>query len=244
MSTTTTPAPGTILGVDGIHISYGKIEVVRGLSFDVVAGRVTCIIGTNGAGKTTTLRGVLGLERVRAGRVTFDGTDVTNLAPSLAADLGIALVPEGRRVFGSLSILENLRVGALGRQAADVPGALDAVFAIFPELKERRHQRAGYMSGGQQQMIAIGRALMADPRLIILDEPSMGLAPVIVDRIYDSLSLLRDSGTSVLLAEQNARLALALSDYAYVLETGSVVESGTAETMRTSQRVQEIYLGG
>ncbi len=236
--------PDVLLRVEGARIAYGRIEVVRDVSLDVATGQVTCIVGANGAGKSTTIKGILGLQPLSSGRVFFDGDDITNLAPSTAAGLGIALVPEGRRVFGSLTVLENLRIGGLARDQADVPAAITEVFDLFPELADRQEAQAGVMSGGQQQMIAIGRALMARPRLIILDEPSMGLAPVIVDRIYDSLTVLRDGGTTILLAEQNARLALSLSDTAYVLETGVVIEAGPAAAMRTSARVQEIYLGG
>lgn len=241
-----TPEPDQriLLRVEGVRIAYGRIEVVREVSLDVAAGEVTCIVGANGAGKTTTIRGILGMQAISGGRVVFDAQDITNMSPSTAAALGMALVPEGRRVFGSLTVHENLRIGGLRRVPNEIPAGIAEVFELFPELADRREATAGVMSGGQQQMIAIGRALMAKPRLMILDEPSMGLAPVIVDRIYDSLTVLRDSGTTILLAEQNARLALSLSDTAYVLETGVVVEAGPAESMRSSARVQEIYLGG
>jgi branched-chain amino acid transport system ATP-binding protein len=232
------------LTVRDLRVGYGRIEVVHGVSFEAAHGRVTCLLGTNGAGKTTTIRGLLGLQTPRSGTVMVGGTDVSRHAAHQMAGLGVAYVPEGRRVFAGLSVRDNLRMGALARTRTwrSVTG-LDQVLGTFPELTPRLDQVAGLLSGGQQQMLAIGRALMARPRLLVLDEPSMGLSPKLVSRIYESLSRLRDDGHTILLVEQNAKRALELADHAYVLETGRIAESGPAAELASSARVHDIYLG-
>lgn len=232
------------LEVHDVVLAYGRIQVVHGISFTAVAGRVTALLGTNGAGKTTTIRSLTGLHRPSSGTITYRGEDLTGLPAHRIAGKDIAIVPEGRRVFASLTVQENLRMGAI-RTRRSWRGAdrLDEAFDLFPELHDRRNAHAGLLSGGQQQMLAIGRALMSGPDLLVLDEPSMGLAPVLVDRVFDALQALKDRGTSLLLAEQNAVLALDLADDAYVLESGEIVGSGPAEELRTSAMVQQIYLG-
>ena len=230
--------------MEGLTVRYGRVEVVHGIGFQALPGQVTCLIGNNGAGKTTTIRGILGLQTSRADRVAFQGRSLAGLPAHAVARHGIALVPEGRRVFADLTVLENLRMGAVRR-----PGGwrdetrLDAVFELFPELRDRTPDRAGLLSGGQQQMLVMGRAMMAEPEMLVLDEPSMGLSPVLVDRIYEALVALRTQGYTILLSEQNANLALDLADRAYVLETGWIVEDGAAADLARSARVQAIYLG-
>lgn len=232
------------LTVTDLRIAYGHIEVVHGISFVAPAGHVTALIGPNGAGKTTTVRGIFGLQPPSGGTIALDDQTLVGLRPHQVARLGVALVPEGRQVFPSLSVLDNLRMGAVGRRTRwRWPDGLDEVFALFPDLARLRNRPAGLLSGGEQQMLAIGRALLAKPRLLVLDEPSMGLAPRLIERIYDALAALRQRGVSLLLAEQNARLALVLSDRAYLLESGIVVASGPAAELARSARVQEAYLG-
>ncbi|MGI5270419.1 ABC transporter ATP-binding protein [Nonomuraea sp. CA-218870] len=235
---------GEGLVVDGLTVRYGRVEVVHEVSFRARPGQVTCLVGNNGAGKTTTIRGILGLQPSRAGKVTFRGRSLAGLPTHAIARHGIALVPEGRRVFADLTVLENLRMGAVRRPGGWKDGAkLDEVFDLFPELRERITGRAGLLSGGQQQMLAMGRAMMAQPEMLVLDEPSMGLSPVLVNRIYEALVALRSQGYTILLSEQNANLALDLADHAYVLETGRIVEEGAAAELARSSRVQAIYLG-
>ena len=237
--------PKVLLDVEDLVVAYGHIEVVHGVTLQAGEGAVTCLIGANGAGKTTTLKAVVGQHRSSRGKVAFGGEPIQKLAAHQVSRKGIALVPEGRRVFASLSVIDNLRIGGIPHRSAwNRPDGLDEVFALFPELVPHRDREAGLLSGGQQQMLAMGRAMMSKPRLIVLDEPSMGLAPLVVDRIYKALFELKQRGVSVLLAEQNARLALRLADFAYVMETGRVVESGPAAELRSSKRVEEIYLGG
>ena len=236
---------GLLMEVCGLEAGYGRLKVVHAADFVVREGQVTCLIGANGAGKTTTLRSLVGLHRPSAGIVRFAGEEIQRLPAAKVARRGIGLVPEGRRVFASLSVIDNLRMGTVPRGGRwRRPDTLDDVFELFPVLSEMRNREAGLLSGGQQQMLAVGRALMSKPRLLVLDEPSMGLAPLMVDRIYETLFALKEGGTTVLLAEQNARLALRLADFAYVLETGNVVEGGPAEELRRSARVEQIYLGG
>jgi len=236
---------GTLLEVRDLEVGYGKLEVVHGASLDVREGAVTCLIGANGAGKTTTISAIVGLHRAKGGTIKFDGEEIQKLPAHRIAMRRIALVPEGRRVFASLSVIDNLRIGSVPQRAGwRSPDGLDEIFELFPILDEFRNREAGMLSGGQQQMLTMGRALMANPRLIVLDEPSMGLAPLLVDRVYEALFQLKARGTTILLAEQNAKLALRLADYAYVLETGHVVESGPADELRQSPRVEQIYLGG
>ena len=233
-----------LLSVTDLTIAYGRIQVVHGVSFQVAAGAVTCLIGPNGAGKTTTLKGILGLLKPLTGRADLEGKRLTGLSPDAIARLGVGTSPEGRRVFPSLSVLDNLRMGAVTRRVRwQHPEGMDAVFTLFPELERHLHKPAGLLSGGEQQMLAIGRALMLKPRLLVLDEPSMGLAPKLVARIYAALAGLKGMGVSILLVEQNARMALSISDWGYVLESGRVVESGAAADLGNSPRVREIYLG-
>jgi branched-chain amino acid transport system ATP-binding protein len=234
-----------LLAVEDLSARYGRLTVVHGTSFTVPEGQVTCLVGANGAGKTTTLRAIAGQHRSFTGRICFDGADIQGLRAYKIARRRVAHVPEGRRVFASLTTTQNLRMGGYAvrggwKSAED----LDHVFTMFPELVAVRDKAAGLLSGGQQQMLAIGRALMSKPRLLILDEPSMGLAPLLVERIFDALAALKAAGTTILLAEQNARLALRLCDWAYILELGHVVEHGSAAELSGSARMEEIYLGG
>ena len=232
------------LQVHDMVLSYGRIQIVHGISFVAAAGRVTALLGTNGAGKTTTLRALTGLHPPRSGITTYGGENLVGIPAHRVAEKSIALVPENRRVFASLTVRDNLRMGRARKRAMwHSTDRLSEVFDLFPELHDHQNARAGLLSGGQQQMLAIGRALMSEPDLLVLDEPSMGLAPVLVDRVFDALQELKNRGTSLLLAEQNAVLALDLADDAYVLESGVMVGSGTADELRASALVQDIYLG-
>lgn len=233
----------TALTVRDLHVGYGRIEVVHGVSFEVADGRVTCLLGTNGAGKTTTIRGLLGLQAPRSGTVAVGGTEVSRLPAHRLVRFGVAYVPEGRRVFAGLSVRDNLRMGAAARSRRRDDPELRRVLDVFPELRTRLADPAGLLSGGQQQMLAIGRALMARPTLLILDEPSMGLSPKLVTRIYRALADLRAAGHTILLVEQNAALALDFADHAYVLETGRIAESGPTGELASSTRIRDIYLG-
>ncbi|HZQ78410.1 MAG TPA: ABC transporter ATP-binding protein [Acidimicrobiia bacterium] len=238
---------GVLLAVDGLEVAYGKIRAVRGVSFSVDAGAVVTLIGANGAGKTTTLRTLSGLLQPSAGTVAFEGRRIDGVAPHEIVELGIAHVPEGRRIFPRMSVRENLELGAFIRTgrapAQEVAADLDRVFRLFPVLAERRRQAGGTLSGGEQQMLAIGRALMSRPRLLMLDEPSMGLSPIMMSLIFTTLAELKAEGTTILLVEQNAQAALALADRAYVIETGSVVLEGSAAELAASEQVRKAYLG-
>jgi len=235
------------LAVRGLRVAHGPVEVVHGIDLDVRRGGVTALLGANGAGKTTTLRAILGHLRPSAGSVTLEGREIARARAHRVARAGVALVPEGRRVFASLSVRDNLRMGGYGVSrgvnAWRSPDAIAHPLALFPELEPLLDRPAGLLSGGQQQMLAMGRALMRRPTLLVLDEPSMGLAPKVVQRIYDALAQLRDDGTTILLAEQNARAALALADDAVLLRTGAVVAAGSAAELRDGELVREIYLG-
>ncbi|HEX4654482.1 MAG TPA: ABC transporter ATP-binding protein [Mycobacteriales bacterium] len=231
-----------LLQVDGIRVAYGGIEALRGVSFDVDEGEIVTLLGANGAGKTTTLRTVSGLLRPKAGTITFDGQRIDTTAPHMMVRLGIGHVPEGRRIFPRMSVRENLTMGAYHRHD-DLAGDIDRVFELFPVLRERASQDGGTLSGGEQQMLAIGRALMSRPRLLLLDEPSMGLAPMIVTRIFDIIREINQQGTTVLLVEQNAAQALRLAARGYVLETGEVVMSDDASALLANDRIREAYLG-
>jgi branched-chain amino acid transport system ATP-binding protein len=223
---------------------YGSVEALRGVSLEVRAGEMVALIGANGAGKSTTLRSISGLTPPRKGRIMFEGQEINGLAGHRIAALGIVQSPEGRRVFSRMTVRENLDMGAFTRKdAAGVKGDLDRVFELFPRLKEREKQKAGTMSGGEQQMLAMGRALMAQPKLLMLDEPSMGLAPVIVDRIYEIIREINKQGTTILLVEQNANYALDVSQRGYVLETGKVAVSDDSDALRSNPEVQRAYLG-
>lgn len=235
-----------MLTVENLSAGYGRSDVLQGVDLAVPKGKLVCIVGGNGAGKSTTMRAVSGMLAVTSGRVRFQGVDITNMSSYRIAALGLSHVPEGRRVFASLSVLDNLKLGAFRRSRTDrrsLSDDFDKVFSWFPRLRERRQQAAGTLSGGEQQMLAIGRALMAEPELILLDEPSMGLAPKLVEEVYRIIARLRDEGRTILLVEQFANLALSVSDYGYVLENGRVVISGSGEEMLRNDRVREAYIG-
>lgn len=241
---------GASLVVTGLDAGYGEANaVLDSVDLEVPAGRVVALLGANGAGKTTTLRAISGLLRIHRGRITagsvqLDGVDITGAPPASIVRSGLAQVMEGRRIFAELSVDENLKTGAATRRdPKGVAASFDAIFELFPQLVERRGDTAGYLSGGEQQMVAIGRALMARPRLLVLDEPSLGLAPLIVEQIGQIITDINRQGTSVLLVEQNAMMALGVADFAYVLETGRIVRSGPAAELREDAEIQEFYLG-
>ena len=231
--------------VEGLEVAYGRTAAVRGVSLQVAQGQVVCLIGANGAGKTTTMRAISGLVRPRAGRVVFAGRDVSRLPAHRIAAAGLVQVPEGRQCFAELTVAENLLLGAyLVPERTEIARRQDGVLARFPRLRERLAQQAGSMSGGEQQMLAIGRALMGVPKLLLLDEPSMGLAPLFVEEIFAIVADLKREGTTILLVEQNASAALEVADHAYVLETGRIVLQGPAATVATDPAVTAAYLGG
>jgi branched-chain amino acid transport system ATP-binding protein len=233
-----------LLEVDGLEVAYGKIRAVKGITFSVPAAAVVTLIGANGAGKTTTLRTVSGLQAPSAGSISFDGRRIDGTAAHEIVALGIAHVPEGRRIFPRMTVRENLELGAFTRTGrGELAGDLDRVYSLFPVLAERRAQAGGTLSGGEQQMLAIGRAMMSRPRLLMLDEPSMGLSPIMMNLIFTTLADLKAQGTTILLVEQNAQAALALADRAYVIETGSVVLEGSADELSASEKVRKAYLG-
>lgn len=234
----------SLLEVTDLKVNYGQIEALKGVSLRVEEREIVAILGANGAGKTTLMRTISGLLSARGGSIAFDGNEITKLGADRIVRLGIAQSPEGRRVFGTLSVMENLRLGAFTRPPGEVSGSLDFVLNMFPRLAERRSQFAGTMSGGEQQMLAIGRALMAKPRLLLLDEPSLGLAPIIVQGIFRTLREIANSGVTILIVEQNARSALKLADRGYVLEVGRIVLEDDAATLLRSPEVQAAYLGG
>ena len=233
-----------LLEVENLRVHYGKIEAIRGISIEVDQGEIVTLIGANGAGKTTTLKTLSGLRRVTSGRVRFNGEDITGVPGHKRVLLGICQAPEGRGIFPGMTVLENLDMGTYARRSADHAAHLDQVLTLFPRLAERRKQPGGTLSGGEQQMLAIGRAMMARPRLLLLDEPSMGLAPLIVQQIFQILREINEQGTTILLVEQNATQALQLSDRAYVLETGAVVKAAPAAELLDDPSVREAYLGG
>ncbi len=233
-----------LLEVNDIHVSYGMIKAIKGVSFNVNEGEVVSLIGANGAGKTTTLHTISGLLKPDSGNILFDGTDITKVPAHKLIKLGIAHVPEGRRVFANLSVYDNLMMGAFSRKNKDeIEENLENVYVRFPRLKERKIQLAGTLSGGEQQMLAMGRALMGNPRIILMDEPSMGLSPILVSEIFDIIKAISESGKTVLLVEQNAKKALSISDRAYVLETGLISMSGDASEIINDDRVRKAYLG-
>lgn len=235
----------SILHVEDLNVYYGSIHAVKGISFDVEEGEIVTLIGANGAGKSTTLNTVAGLLKPREGKVEFEEESLLGIPPHKIVSRGMALCPEGRRVFLQMSVRDNLEMGAFTRtDSAEVADSLEMVFERFPRLKEREGQSAGTLSGGEQQMLAMGRALMSKPRLLMLDEPSMGLAPILVQEIFNIIKALHDTGTTVLLVEQNARMALSIADRAYVLETGKVSMSGNAADLANDERVKQAYLGG
>jgi branched-chain amino acid transport system ATP-binding protein len=234
-----------LLAVNELVLAYGKIVAVKGVDLTIEAGRIVCLIGANGAGKTTILRGISGLLRPRSGKVEFQGEVISRLPSYRIARMGVVLVPEGRQIFTQMSVSENLRMGGyLVADQRELQRRLDEVASLFPRLKERLDQSAGSLSGGEQQMLAMGRALMAQPNVLLLDEPSMGLAPKLVEEIFELIAKLKAAQRTILLVEQNARLALEVSDDAYVLETGRIRLSGKAHEIATDQRVLAAYLGG
>ena len=233
-----------LLEVNDINVYYGAIHAIKGISFHVEEGEIVTLIGANGAGKSTTLKTLSGLMRSRGGKIEFMDKSIASTAPHKIVELGLAQVPEGRRIFTRMTVEENLDMGAFIKKNANVEADKERVFEQFPRLKERRKQVAGTLSGGEQQMLAMGRALMSDPKLLMLDEPSMGLAPILVEQVFDIISELHKAGTTILLVEQNAEMALSVADRAYVMETGRITLSGTGEQLAASEEVQKAYLGG
>jgi branched-chain amino acid transport system ATP-binding protein len=232
-----------LLEVEDIHSFYGNIEALKGVSITVEEGEIVTLIGSNGAGKSTTLRSVSGLTPPREGAIRFDGNDITGLPPQEIVGKGISMSPEGRHCFPRMTVRENLDMGAYLRKDAEINQDMDRVFELFPRLKEREKQKAGTMSGGEQQMLAIGRALMARPKLLLLDEPSMGIAPILVERIYKTIEEINQQGTTILLVEQSASFALGVSKRGYVLATGKVEIADSSQALRENPDVQKAYLG-
>ncbi len=237
-------ATGLILEVADIHTYYGSIHALKGVTLDVRPGEIVTLIGANGAGKSTTLRSINGLNHPRSGRITFEGRDITHEAPHDVVKMGIAQSPEGRRLFPRMTVLENLEMGAFQREdRSTLREDLERVYQLFPRLQERRQQKAGTLSGGEQQMVAIGRALMARPKLLMLDEPSMGLAPIFVEKIFEIILEINQQGTTILLVEQNALMALDVASRGFVLETGSIALADDAKKLRENEQVRKTYLG-
>ncbi|MBQ8149949.1 MAG: ABC transporter ATP-binding protein [Clostridia bacterium] len=233
-----------MLEVRDLVVSYGGIEALKGISFDVEEGNIVTLIGANGAGKSTTLRSITGIVPIQSGSITFCGEDITRMDTQKIVSKGIALVPEGRRVFANLTVLENLKIGAyLRNDKAGIQKDIDYIYSLFPRLKERNWQLAGTLSGGEQQMLAVGRAMMTRPKLIMMDEPSLGLAPLVVKDIFSIVKTLKETGITVLLIEQNANAALNAADIGYVMETGNITLTGTGAELLASKDVQEAYLG-
>jgi branched-chain amino acid transport system ATP-binding protein len=239
-----TQGDSVILELKDVHTFYGSIEALKGISIDVREGEIVTLIGSNGAGKSTTLRSINGLNHPRQGAIRFQGKDITNDSPHEIVKMGVAQSPEGRRLFPRMSVFENLEMGAFQRSdRREIRGDMDRVFDLFPRLKERRTQKAGTLSGGEQQMCAIGRALMARPKLLMLDEPSMGLAPIFVERIFETIVEVNKQGTPILLVEQNALMALDVAKRGYVLETGTIALADDAKSLRENEQVRKTYLG-
>lgn len=233
-----------MLEVKDLYVSYGMIAALKGISFEVNEGEVIALIGANGAGKTTTLHTLTGLLHAKSGSITFDGKELTKTPAHNIVEMGIAHVPEGRRIFQNLTVLDNLKLGAFTRKdKAGIAKDIEEVYELFPRLAERKTQIAGTLSGGEQQMLAMGRALMSKPKIVVMDEPSMGLSPLLVSKIFEIIEMIRERGTTVLLVEQNAKKALAISDRAYVLETGKIVLSGDAHELMNNDSVKKAYLG-
>ena len=234
----------SMLEVRDLVVSYGGIEALKGISFDVEEGSIVTLIGANGAGKSTTLRSITGIVPIQSGTITFNGEDITRMDTQKIVSKGIALVPEGRRVFANLTVLENLKIGAyLRNDKAEIQKDIEYIYSLFPRLKERNWQLAGTLSGGEQQMLAVGRAMMTRPKLIMMDEPSLGLAPLVVKDIFSIIKTLKETGITVLLIEQNANAALNAADIGYVMETGNITLTGTGAELLASKDVQEAYLG-
>ena len=233
----------SLLKVEDIHVYYGAIHAIKNVSFEVSEGEIVTLIGANGAGKSTTLNTVAGLLRPRSGSITFDGKNLATVPANKTVSLGMALCPEGRRIFQQMTVRENLEMGGFTRPKAEIPVSMEEMFQRFPRLKEREKQIAGTLSGGEQQMLAIARAMMSKPRLLMLDEPSMGLAPILVEQIFDIIKELHAAGVTILLVEQNAQMALSIADRAYVLETGRVSKTGPANELLHDDDVRKAYLG-
>ena len=233
----------TLLEISGLTSHYGRIQALKGIDVKVGEGELVALVGANGAGKTTLLRCISGVQPVSGGHIAFEGRDITKMAPEHRVGLGISQSPEGRQVFGPMSVEDNLRLGAYRRHGADIKADMDRMYEMFPILHKKRGLPAGTLSGGQQQMLAIARALMANPRVLLLDEPSMGLAPLLVAEIFRTIVTLKEAGTTIFLVEQNAYAALAIADRGYVLETGSVVLSDIGTSLLANDRVKEAYLG-
>lgn len=234
-----------LLSVENLHVSYGAIRALHGISFHVEKGEIVTLIGANGAGKSTTLRTISGLLPADRGKIIYDGTDITHLGADQIVRIGIVQVPEGRKIFAPLTVRENLEMGAFTRRdKREIEESTEFVFSIFPRLRERAEQLGGTLSGGEQQMLAVARALMAKPRLLLMDEPSMGLAPILVEEIFHIIQRINQEGVTILLVEQNAHMALSVAHRGYVLETGIIQTEGTAAELRDNPRVREAYLGG
>lgn len=233
-----------MLEINNLEVNYGMIRAIKGVSFNVNEGEVIALIGANGAGKTTILHTITGLLDAKAGNVIFNGTDITKVPAHKIVSMGMAHVPEGRRVFANLTVMQNLKMGAYTRSdKEEIANNLEMVFTRFPRLKERQNQMSGTLSGGEQQMLAMGRALMSNPKIILMDEPSMGLSPIFVNEIFDIIKKVKSDGTTVLLVEQNAKKALSIADRAYVLETGNIVMSGKASDLLNNDDIKKAYLG-
>ena len=234
-----------MLKIENLHVSYGAIKALEGITIEVEEGEIVTLIGANGAGKTTTLRTISGLEKAASGKIIFENNDITNLPPHEIVKLGISHVQEGRRIFTSLTVYDNLRLGANLRKDKDgIKEDLEKVYTLFPRLYERKNQQAGTLSGGEQQMLAVGRALMIRGKLMLLDEPSMGLAPFLVEEIFRIIQEINKQGTTILLVEQNANMALSIADRGYVIETGKVTIKGKASDLANDENVKKAYLGG
>lgn len=234
-----------MLVLEDVNVYYGAIHALKGISFQVNQGEIVTLIGSNGAGKSTSLKTISGLLRPKTGRLTFNGENLASIPPQSIVAKGVSQVPEGRRVFANMTVIENLELGAyLRKDKAGVKEAIQRVYGLFPRLEERKNQISGTLSGGEQQMLAMGRALMSKPQLLLLDEPSMGLAPILVKQIFSIIKEINASGTTILLVEQNAHMALSIANRAYVLETGKIVLSGDAKQLAASEEVRKAYLGG
>ena len=234
-----------LLEVKNLEVYYGVIQAIKGISFEVNKGEIVTLIGANGAGKTTTMQSIIGLIHARSGEITYNGQLISGMPAHKIVHLGMTQVPEGRRIFSELTVYENLMMGAYTKKDKEkIKENLDEIYALFPRLEERRNQVAGTLSGGEQQMLAMGRAMMSNPDLLMLDEPSMGLSPLLVDQVFDIIKHFHEKGTTILLVEQNANKSLAISDRAYVLENGKIVLTGTGEELAASEMVRKAYLGG
>ncbi|AQR95997.1 MULTISPECIES: ABC transporter ATP-binding protein [Clostridium] len=233
-----------MIKIDNLVVAYGGIEALKGISMEVPSGKIVTLVGANGAGKSTTLKSIVGLVKPKSGSIDYEGTDLTKLNTELMVKKGIALVPEGRRVFSDLTVLENLKIGAYSRNdAKGIAEDLEKVYSLFPRLKERTWQLAGTLSGGEQQMLAIGRALMSRPKLIMMDEPSLGLAPIIVKELFGIIKKINEEGMTVLLIEQNANAALKIADVGYIMETGRITLSGSGQELLANDEIKKAYLG-